>query len=41
MNAAHVQTADLVQSLGFPVRTTDLREFAKAEGGITCLSLFL
>jgi dimethylargininase len=41
MNSAHVQTADLVRSLGFPVRTTDLREFAKAEGGITCLSLLI
>jgi dimethylargininase len=39
LNAAHVQTAELVQSLGFAVRATDLREFAKAEGGITCLSL--
>jgi dimethylargininase len=41
MNAAYVQTAGLLRSLGFPVRTTDLREFAKAEGGITCLSLLL
>ena len=41
MNAAHVRTAELVQSLGFSVRSTPLREFAKAEGGITCLSLLL
>jgi len=41
MNSAHVQTAELIGSLGFPVRTTDLREFAKAEGGITCLSLLI
>ena len=41
MNSAHVQTADFVHSLGFAVRTTDLREFAKAEGGITCLSLLI
>jgi dimethylargininase len=41
LNAAHMQTAELVQSLGFAVHATDLREFAKAEGGITCLSLLL
>jgi dimethylargininase len=41
MNAVHVQTAGLVRSLGFDVRTTDLSEFAKAEGGVTCLSLLL
>jgi len=41
MNAAHVATAELVRSLGFQVRTTDLSEFAKAEGGVTCLSLLI
>jgi dimethylargininase len=41
LNAAHKLTDELIRSLGFPVRTTDLREFAKAEGGITCLSLLL
>ena len=33
------QTARLVESLGFTVRTTPLSEFAKAEGAVTCLSL--
>ena len=41
MNAAYVQSAELVRSLGFIVRTTDLSEFAKAEGGVTCLSLLI
>jgi N-dimethylarginine dimethylaminohydrolase len=29
----------LMASLGFDSRTIDLSEFAKAEGGVTCLSL--
>jgi dimethylargininase len=37
--ATHVRTADLLGGLGFAVRTIDLSEFAKAEGGVTCLSL--
>jgi dimethylargininase len=37
--AEHVQTADLIQTRGFDVESVDLSEFAKAEGGITCLSL--
>lgn len=37
--AAHPRTAALIGSLGFDSRTTDLSEFAKAEGGVTCLSL--
>jgi dimethylargininase len=37
--AAHPATAALIHSLGFDSRTTDLSEFAKAEGGVTCLSL--
>jgi dimethylargininase len=36
---AHPQTAELVCRLGFPVKTVELTEFAKAEGGATCLSL--
>jgi dimethylargininase len=36
---AHVRTADLLRGLGCRVRTIDLSEFAKAEGGMTCLSL--
>jgi N-dimethylarginine dimethylaminohydrolase len=34
-----VRTADMIRELGFDVRTIDLSEFAKAEGGVTCLSL--
>ena len=41
MPAAHPQAAELVCKLGFTVRTVDLSEFAKAEGGVTCLSLFI
>ena len=37
--AEHPRTAELVESLGFTVRTTRLSEFAKAEGAVTCLSL--
>lgn len=41
MNAAHVRTAEMIHSLGFSTRTTPLYEFAKAEGGITCLCLLI
>ncbi|MDQ8164772.1 MAG: arginine deiminase-related protein [Gemmatimonadota bacterium] len=37
--AAHPRTAALIAKLGFDSRTIDLSEFAKAEGGVTCLSL--
>jgi dimethylargininase len=37
--AEHVQTAELLRQRGFDVRTAPLSEFAKAEGGATCLSL--
>jgi dimethylargininase len=37
--AAHVQTAALIRSLGCHVHTVEIDEFAKAEGGATCLSL--
>jgi dimethylargininase len=37
--AGHPQTAELIRSLGFRVETTDLSEFAKADGCATCLSL--
>ena len=37
--AAHPKTAALVGVLGFDSRTVELSEFAKAEGGVTCLSL--
>jgi dimethylargininase len=39
--AAHSATADLIGGLGFDVRSVELDEFAKAEGGVTCLSLFI
>jgi dimethylargininase len=39
MAAEHPRTAELVDALGFTVRTTPLSEFAKAEGAVTCLSL--
>lgn len=35
------QTVDLIRSLGFVVHAVDLGEFAKAEGGVTCLSILL
>lgn len=37
--AANPKTAALIGALGFDSRTVDLSEFAKAEGGVTCLSL--
>jgi dimethylargininase len=37
--AGHPQTANLIRGLGFEVETTDLSEFAKADGCVTCLSL--
>lgn len=37
--AEQVRTAEQIRALGFEVRTIDLSEFAKAEGGVTCLSL--
>jgi len=37
--AQHIRTAELIDSLGFNVRPVELSEFAKAEGGVTCLSL--
>src|SRR4051812_36658451 len=41
MAAEHVRTAELVRGLGFNVRQCDISEFAKAEGGVTCLSLLI
>ncbi|MBC8868599.1 MAG: dimethylargininase, partial [Planctomycetes bacterium] len=38
-SAAHVRTADSIREEGFDVQLVDLSEFAKAEGGVTCLSL--
>lgn len=39
--AEHPRTADLIRRLGFAVCPVELSEFAKAEGGVTCLSLLL
>jgi len=41
VTAAHPRTAEMIDKLGFKVQMTDLSEFAKAEGGVTCLSLLL
>jgi dimethylargininase len=39
--ADHMRTAEMIRQLGFDVQTVDLSEFARAEGGVTCLSLLL
>jgi dimethylargininase len=39
--AAHVQTAALLRQRGYAAETIDVSEFAKAEGGITCMSILL
>jgi dimethylargininase len=39
--AENVRTAELIRQRGFEVETVDLSEFAKADGGITCLSILL
>jgi dimethylargininase len=39
--AAHVETANLIGQLGFEVCPVALGEFARAEGGATCLSLLV
>jgi dimethylargininase len=35
------RTAERIESLGFAVLPVDISEFAKAEGGVTCLSLLI
>jgi len=37
--AGHPETLGLIRKRGFEVHTIDLSEFAKAEGGVTCLSI--
>jgi dimethylargininase len=37
--AAHEKTLALIEREGFSVKSVDVSEFAKAEGGVTCLSL--
>jgi dimethylargininase len=36
---SHPQTVELIRKRGFEVSAVDLSEFAKAEGGVTCLSI--
>lgn len=38
-SAAHGETCQSIRRLGFEVHTVELDEFAKAEGGVTCLSI--
>jgi len=37
--ADHVETVGVIRERGFDIHTIDLSEFAKAEGGVTCLSI--
>jgi dimethylargininase len=39
--AGYPRTADLICGRGYEVRMVDVSEFAKAEGGVTCLSLLI
>ncbi len=39
--AGQPRAAERIAGLGFEVRTVEISEFAKAEGGVTCLSLCL
>lgn len=39
ISSTHVRTAELIREMGFDVRPVDISEFAKAEGGVTCLSI--
>jgi dimethylargininase len=39
--AAHARTAESLDQAGYQVTTVDISEFAKAEGGVTCLSLLV
>jgi len=39
MNAAYPATAEIVRDLGYRVHEVDISEFAKAEAGLTCMSL--
>lgn len=40
-SAANADTIELIQHQGFKVHPIDISEFAKAEGGLTCLSLLI
>ncbi len=39
MNKAFPKTIELVESLGYTVKATDITEFVKAEAGLTCMSV--
>lgn len=39
MNEVFPKTIELVKSLGFKVKTTNISEFVKAEAGLTCMSV--
>jgi len=39
VSAAYPDTAELLAASGYSVRPIDVSEFAKAEGGVTCMSL--
>jgi dimethylargininase len=41
VSAAHPRTNARLRDLGWPVHEIDISEFAKAEGGVTCLSLLV
>ncbi len=41
MQSAHVDTANMIREAGFDVQLIDISEFAKAEAGLTCMSLFI
>jgi dimethylargininase len=41
LQTAHARTADRVAATGISVRLIDTSEFAKAEGGLTCMSVII
>jgi len=41
IHAGFHQTADLLRTKGFDIRTVDISEFLKAEAGLTCMSIIL
>ena len=34
-----IETDRMIRKMGFQVESVDIQEFAKAEGGVTCLSI--
>jgi dimethylargininase len=41
MGAGRPRSAAAVKDAGFEVRTVDVSEFGRADGGVTCLSIRL